>query len=791
MAEFALGLTKTAVEGTVSRVKSAIDEETKLRVRVQNDLVFITGEFQMMQSFLNVANKERVKNEVVRTWVRQIRDLAFDVEDCVELIVSLNVRSGWSWLWRVLPSWMAPPRLLDQAVSDLQRLKARVEDVSHRNTRYNLINDSGADSMTPAQVTNVVPRLLATELLASDGAMSSSSPFHILREVWEAAGKIRHDMADLKKLITNGDDNLEVISLWGGQGSAADLAKTHVIREVYSDPEVCQAFKSRAWLKVMHPFNLDEFLNSLVTQFYASSQRAKVLVDAKIYTKMRAVMAGEDNLMKAQLMRQVSEEQRYLVIVEALCTVAEWDTIRMYLPDSKNGSRIVTTTQQLGLAVSCTGNPYQVSELRQFSSGQSLCAFYSKIAGHRNDIGELICQIRDGGVISVWRFRPSNSTLIHEVYKAITHKSNVFEGVDFDRHNWVNVSEEFDLGVFSRRMFFNFHSDDLRAKKILAAGIMGDTRVIEGCRKFLHEDHCLIVINGLKSIEEWDLIKSAFQFEPTKCCILITTMNQYVAKHCVDEDNRTHDFQDLDADTILRHTIKRSEYYGSEGSEASNRGHFFSNRKQEARDWINKFGLFTDPRDEYSSELGKCLKELGVISLCGTTTGAWKSALARKIYYKDMLIIASEDDMLPKCNTDVIEIVGSGFTKYSWVDVPHPFNLMDFCWRLFLDFHSDDIEAKQTVAFDMMKGCQDPVQGCLKLLHQHKCFVVIDGLESRDDWDLIKNLLLARPTKGCILVITNEQNVATHCVPEEDRVVFTHGQDLKVASHPLIKVFLL
>lgn len=53
MAEFALGLTKTAVAGTVSRVKSAIEEEADLRVRVQDDLVFISGEFQMMQAFLS------------------------------------------------------------------------------------------------------------------------------------------------------------------------------------------------------------------------------------------------------------------------------------------------------------------------------------------------------------------------------------------------------------------------------------------------------------------------------------------------------------------------------------------------------------------------------------------------------------------------------------------------------------------------------------------------------------------------------------------------------------------
>lgn len=243
MAEFALGLTKTAVEGTVSRVKSAIDEEDKLKVLVQNDLVFITGEFEMMQSFLKVANKERAKNEVVRTWVRQIRDLAFDVEDCVELVISLDIKSGWSWLWRVLPSCMAPERPLDKAVSEIQRLKARVEDVSHRNTRYNLIGDSGSDSMTTPQVT-ALSNLPAPEL--GHEAEASSSAFHILRDVWEATGKMRRDMGDLRKLIKSEGSVLEVISLWGGPRSSADLGATHVIREAYNDPEICQGFKSRA-----------------------------------------------------------------------------------------------------------------------------------------------------------------------------------------------------------------------------------------------------------------------------------------------------------------------------------------------------------------------------------------------------------------------------------------------------------------------------------------------------------------------------------------------------------------
>ena len=65
----------------MTKALAAIEEEATLRQSTQNDLAFITGEFQMMQSFLIVADEERARNNVVRTWVRQVRDLAYNVED--------------------------------------------------------------------------------------------------------------------------------------------------------------------------------------------------------------------------------------------------------------------------------------------------------------------------------------------------------------------------------------------------------------------------------------------------------------------------------------------------------------------------------------------------------------------------------------------------------------------------------------------------------------------------------------------------------------------------------------
>lgn len=368
MAEFTLGLTKTAVDGTLSRVKSAIEEETKLKVQVKNDLEFITSEFEMIRSFLDAANtEERAKNQVAQMWVRQLRRLAFDVEDCVEDAVNLDTnKSGW---WRrLVPSCIAPPLPLDLVVAEIQQLKARVEHVSQRNMRYNLFSSNNGQS----QSTTVAP---------APAPASSSTTFSILSKVWEDSWKHR-STGDLKHLITAEGTDLQVISLWASHSTAAGAAdhvgatssSSYILRKAYNDPEVCGEFKIRVWVKLMHPFNPVEFINTLLAQFYINFHQP--IIGADLSKKMKAAASAMEN---DELMQQVNK-QRYLVVLEEVSAVVEWDAIKMYLPDSNNGSRVIVSTQHLGIALMCTGNPYQVSQLTRFSDRQLICAFSKQMS---------------------------------------------------------------------------------------------------------------------------------------------------------------------------------------------------------------------------------------------------------------------------------------------------------------------------------------------------------------------------------------------------------------------------
>ncbi|KAK3120594.1 hypothetical protein QOZ80_9AG0690540 [Eleusine coracana subsp. coracana] len=578
MADFALGLTKTALEGTLSRVKSAIEEEAKLKVTVQHDLVFITGEFQMMQSFLNVATKERVNNEVVKTWVRQLRDLAFDVEDCVELVVHLDNSSTWSWMWRLVPSCMAPPRHLDAAVAEIKLLKARVEEVSQRNARYNLISDSASKHVSSP---------------APPGAA-----FDIQREIWESDGK-RCTMDNLQHLITTEGDGRQVISLWESTGG--DIGAASILRKLYSDQTVCHKFRRCAWVKLVHPFNPGEFLGSMLTQFCSSSQDPTNPGD-DFPRRVRAAFAVEDDFMKArEELEQLLSDQTYLVILEDVSTIVEWEFISCFLPNNKNHNRIVVSTKQLKIATSSTGEPNQVLKL---SSDQQLFVFLNEVFAHRNGFGareasrncleelrecakkivdiwpmdkvERIQEIsrNKGGVTSVWGIAGvGKSSFVRQEYywtfidahepPSLSSYYPEYSRAKYDKYSWVDAPNPFNLVEFARRLFVDFHSDDYQTKQTAAISMVEGLDPIQGCRKLLDGGNCLIVIDDLRSTEDWDTIKAALpQLGSIGSTVVVITSQATVARHCVNDQSQMVNIKGLDAYTAF--DLFKKEVWGED-----------------------------------------------------------------------------------------------------------------------------------------------------------------------------------------------------------------------------------
>lgn len=113
--------------------------------------------------------------------------------------------------------------------------------------------------------------------------------------------------------------------------------------------------------------------------------------------------------------------------------------------------------------------------------------------------------------------------------------------------------------------------------------------------------------------------------------------------------------------------------------------------------------------------------------------GVGKSALVRTVFYRVVL--------------------RRTFDKYVWVNVSHPFSITDFSRCVLMHMLSESFKV------------EEPIEECKNLLQKYHCLVVVDGLRSKEDWDMIKGISVH--SRSCIVVITREESVANHCTPSD------------------------
>lgn len=311
-----MSIGKSVLNAALGYATSTVANEVALQLGVQRDKVFITGELEMMQSFLMVAHDERDEHsKVIRTWVKQVRDVAYDVEDGLQDFVVRLRKKKKSW-------WRIPRRLLDRrhVAKQMKELRTKVEDVSQRNLRYGLIK--GSSSTEPASA-------------------SSAAKFGV--DEARHTTKKHQSRMDLAQLINKEGDDLGVIGVWGTSGS---FGHTSIIWEAYENPTVKMHFQCRAWVRVSHPFSPKDFIQSIVKQFRSVVGVTDILLEMEAAKKVHE-LALEYN--------EHVNEKRYLIVHTDLSTIEEWHQIKPCFPENKLGSRIIISTEQVEVASLSSG----------------------------------------------------------------------------------------------------------------------------------------------------------------------------------------------------------------------------------------------------------------------------------------------------------------------------------------------------------------------------------------------------------------------------------------------------
>ncbi|KAF7013613.1 LOW QUALITY PROTEIN: hypothetical protein CFC21_027681 [Triticum aestivum] len=334
----------------LSSAGSAVADEVARLLGVPKEVDFIRNELRMMQSFLRVASARpdaAARNDTVRTWVKQVRDLAYDVEDCLLdfALYSATVSSStWSWL----PGPLAERRRIAARIRDL---KASVEELNQRNLRYHVIVDH-CPTTRGAEVDVVQQQLMPDQDVLSAAEVAFQE--------WDIIGR-SSEKAELKDKILGGDDaKLSVVSVWGMGG----MGKSSLVSIVRNDPVLLDAFDCGAWVTVPHPLdNADDFRRCLRKQLQLGA-------------------AAHD-------VREHLKDKRYVIVVDDLLSQEEWTHVWQVLNfHNGKGSRVIVTTRRQDVARHCAGNVGEgyglVYELKPLGDNESMSLLCKKVYNTSN-----------------------------------------------------------------------------------------------------------------------------------------------------------------------------------------------------------------------------------------------------------------------------------------------------------------------------------------------------------------------------------------------------------------------
>lgn len=566
-----LSVGKSVLNGALSYAKSTIAEEVALQLGVQRDQAFITDELEMMQGFLMVAHDERDDNKVVKIWVKQVRDVAYDVEDCLQdFAVRLENRSWFCFVGKFLDR--------RRVAKEMKELREKVEDISKRNLRYRLIKSS-----------------------VSKPASTTSEQFVISTEVQlEMAEATRAALQEKKKvdlveLITKGEDenSLRVMAVWG---ASSDVGVTSVIRAAYEDQNVKGKFECRAWVRLVHPFNPDEFFGSLVRQFYVHSCEIETGKTTEVMTAGMGAMKKlkeDENLVDA--FNKYVTGKSYLVVINGVSTIEEWDWIATYFP-RKNGSRIIVSTQQFEVASLCTEQPYMVSEIDQkWSFEKEFYVFYKKAnppaSSSKDEISDasssmnpgeethvkkpttrartVAAALEDDQLIDRKEAREKIKGLIGQagcyviaicgiggLGKTTLVRSVYQQELDdtFNRRAWLTVSRSFKHEEFLEELFRQLRRDDKQKTDTPQNDEPSHTdhnkrenkkELAENLAELFRDKKCLIVLDDLSSTVavQWILVLLP---ENSSNRIIVTTRNGELLQTLPEETRRVYNLEMLD-----------------------------------------------------------------------------------------------------------------------------------------------------------------------------------------------------------------------------------------------------
>ncbi|KAF8017624.1 hypothetical protein BT93_H2730 [Corymbia citriodora subsp. variegata] len=312
-------MAESAVSFLIEKLALFIEKEGNLWKGVCGEIELIRDEFERMKAFLERAESSEDDDPQLKVWVKQVRDVAYDVEDILdEFTLNLARDHGDVYLHKIklsINNWKAR-RHLSSKITDI---KSRVISIGEGNRRYRFPS-------------------YCTEQSAS--ASTRGTSWYDLREdalLVEEGELVGIDMPreELIKWLVDEEPGLKVLSIFGMGG----LGKTTLAKRVYDNQQVKVYFQSHAWINVSRSHKIEDILRDMIEQLHG-----------EIEQPVPQGIESADRIKLNQIVKGFLQRKRYVIVLDDVWNSNAPEGIKYAMPNSSFCSRILITTRTADVA---------------------------------------------------------------------------------------------------------------------------------------------------------------------------------------------------------------------------------------------------------------------------------------------------------------------------------------------------------------------------------------------------------------------------------------------------------
>ncbi|PPR90016.1 hypothetical protein GOBAR_AA30664 [Gossypium barbadense] len=263
-----------------------------------------------MQSFLKVADARKVDNELIRTSVVEIRELAYDAEDVIEtfsLKVASKRKGGFSNCIKRSSCFLKEGCLLHRIKSEIEKITVRIKELTRQLKTYD-VSKFGVDGEGPSSST--------------ERRVSRRSYPHVMDDNIVGLGK---DIKQLVPVLLDEQSECRVVSICGMGG----LGKTTLAKKIYHESQVVGHFKHLAWANVSQNCQERKVWEDILSDLNILTEADKMMKVEKLAEKLSSFL----------------EKNKCLVILDDIWNPVDWDSLKPVFSARETKSKILLTSR--------------------------------------------------------------------------------------------------------------------------------------------------------------------------------------------------------------------------------------------------------------------------------------------------------------------------------------------------------------------------------------------------------------------------------------------------------------